>query len=95
MGELRCGCAKLEVETGRWKGVAREDRICSLCKEDMGDESHFLTSCEALKDERFDLEQFLNYEDENFDSNVVMRRLHEKPIARIVMNMWNRRVELL
>ena len=95
MGELRCGCAKLEVETGRWKRVAREDRICSLCKEDMGDESHFLTSCEALKDERFDLEQFLNYEDENFDSNVVMRRLHEKPIARIVMNMWNRRVELL
>ena len=61
----------------------------------MGDESHFLTSCEALKDERFDLEQFLNYEDENFDSNVVMRRLHEKPIATIVMNMWNRRVELL
>ena len=95
MGELRCGCAKLEVETGRWKGVAREDRICSLCKEDMGAESHFLTSCEALKDERFDLEQFLNYEDENFDLNVVMRRLHEKSIARIVMNMWKRRVELL
>ena len=97
MGELRCGCAKLEVETGRWKGVAREDRICSLCKEDMGDESHFLTSCEALKDERCDLrlEHFLNYEDKNFNLNVVMRRLHEKSIARIVMNMWNRRVELL
>ena len=95
MGELRCGCAKLEVETGRWKGIAREDRICSLCKEDMGDESHFLTFCEAIKEERLDLEQFLNYEDENFDSNVVMRRLQEKPIARIVMNMWNRRVELL
>ena len=25
MGELRCGSAKLEVETGRWRGVARED----------------------------------------------------------------------
>ena len=25
MGELRCGCAKLEVETGRWRGVVRED----------------------------------------------------------------------
>ena len=42
MGELRCGCAKLEVEMGRWRGVARKDRICSLCKEDIGDESHFL-----------------------------------------------------
>ena len=49
----------------------------------------------ALKDERFDLEQFLNYEDENLNLNVVMIRLHKKSIARIVMNMWNRRVELL
>ena len=52
------------------------------------------SSCEALKDEQFDLEQFLNYEDDDFNLNVVMRRLHEKSIARIVMNMWNRRVEL-
>ena len=29
------------------------------------------------------------YEDNNFDLNVVKRRLHEKSIARIVMNMWN------
>ena len=48
---------RLEVETGRWKGVVREDRICLLCKKNMGDERHFLTSCEALKDERFDLKQ--------------------------------------
>ena len=41
---------RLEVETGRWKGVVREDRICLLCKKNMGDERHFLTSCEALKD---------------------------------------------
>ena len=66
--------------TGRWRGVAREDRICLLCKEDIGDESHFITSCEALKDERVDLEQHLNYEDNNFDLNVVMKRLHEKSI---------------
>ena len=61
----------------------------------MGDESHFLTSCEALKDERFDLEQFLNDKDEDFLLYVVMRRLHEKSVARIVMNMWNRIVDLL
>ena len=27
MDELRCGCTKLEVETGRLRGVVREDRI--------------------------------------------------------------------
>ena len=61
--------------------------ICSLCKEDIGDESHFLTSCEALKDEQFDLKQLLNNEDDNFELNDVMRRLHEKAIAMIVMNI--------
>ena len=93
IGELRCGCAKLEVETGRWRGVAREDRICLLCKKEMGDERHFLTSCEALQDERFDLEQLMKTEDDKL--NDVMKRLHEKTISRIVMRMWNRRVELL
>ena len=29
----------------------------------------FLTSCEPLKDERFDLKQLLNYEDDNFELN--------------------------
>ena len=95
IGELRCGCTQLEVEMGRWRGVTMEDRICLLCKKDMGDERHFLTSCEALKDERVDLEQLMKYEDDDFELNDVMKRLHEKVIARIVMNMWNRRVELL
>ena len=31
-----------------------------------------------------------------FDLNVVIRRIHENSIiAKIFMNMWNRRVELL
>ena len=93
IGELRCGCAKLEVETGRWREVAREDRICLLCKKEMGDERHFLTSCEALQDERCDLEQLMKKEDDKL--NDVMKRLHEKTISRIVMRMWNRRIELL
>ena len=63
MGELRCGCAKLEVEMWRWRGVAREDRICLVCKKDMGDERHFVTFSRALKDEQFDFKQLLKYED--------------------------------
>ena len=95
MGKLRCGCAKLEVETGRWRGVAREDRICLLCNNGMGDERHFLTSCEALKDERFDPKQLIKNEGDNFELNYAMKRLCEKSIARMIMSMWKRRVELL
>ena len=61
----------------------------------MGDERHFLTSCEALQDERFDLEQLMKNEDDNRELNDVMKRLHEKSIARMVTRMWNRRDELL
>ena len=68
---------------GRWSEVAGEDRICLLCKKDMGDERHFLTSCEALTDERFDLKQLMKNEDDNFELNDVMKRVHEKSIARI------------
>ena len=50
---------------------------------------NFLTSCEALKDERFDLEQLMKDEDDNFELNDVMKKLHEKLIAKMVMSMWN------
>ena len=38
--KLRGGTAELEVETGRWRGVSREERICKNCRggevEDVG-----------------------------------------------------------
>ena len=30
--KLRGGTAELEVETGRWRGVRREERICKNCR---------------------------------------------------------------
>ena len=35
----------------------REDRNCVQCKEDIGDERHFLTTCKAIIDEWFGLKQ--------------------------------------
>ena len=31
MTKLRGGTAGFEIETGRWKGVARKERVCKLC----------------------------------------------------------------
>ena len=47
----------------RWRGSARDDRIRALYVED---QSHFLKSCDVLKDERFGAKQLINFEDENF-----------------------------
>jgi hypothetical protein len=35
----------LPIETGRWYNIPREERICHLCKETIGDEYHFLFVC--------------------------------------------------
>ena len=44
------GTAGLRIETGRWNGLKREERICRQCM--MGeteDEEQFLLRCEDLK----------------------------------------------
>ena len=44
--KLRTSNMPLPVETGRWIGVRREDRLCPLCNNDVGDEYHYLFLCE-------------------------------------------------
>ena len=45
-----CGSHRSPVETGRWHGVARNDRLCHLCGSgDIGDEYHYILSCSSLK----------------------------------------------
>ena len=47
--KLRGGTAELRVETGRWSGLQREERICKQCTlGEMEDEVHFVLRCEAL-----------------------------------------------
>ena len=35
----------LPVETGRWRRIPRENRLCHLCHLDIGDEYHYLLTC--------------------------------------------------
>ena len=58
VGSLRAGCLPLAVETGRYRSpkVPLVDRVCTLC--DAGcveDEIHFITTCRALHNERYNL----------------------------------------
>ena len=43
--KFRTSNLHLPIETGRWYNIPREDRICLLCKETIGDEYHFLLVC--------------------------------------------------
>ena len=47
----RLSCIPLEVETGRYKGVERENRLCPFCNV-LEDEEHALFHCEAYEEIR-------------------------------------------
>jgi hypothetical protein len=42
---FRVGAHDLEVQTLKWQGVPREDRLCTLCGSGVGDELHMVTEC--------------------------------------------------
>ena len=43
---------KLPFETGRWNNVPRNQRFCNLCKNNIGDEYHYIMICPELKEYR-------------------------------------------
>ena len=53
LAKLRGGTAALRIETGRWSGLKREERLCRQCGlEEVEDVEHFLLRCEGWAQER-------------------------------------------
>ena len=50
--KLRLSSHCLAIETGRYKNIPFDKRICSFCKEDIEDEFHFMLKCPAYHDLR-------------------------------------------
>ena len=40
-----CSNLKIAIETGRWTRISREQRLCTLCGNGVGDEYHLLFTC--------------------------------------------------
>ena len=95
--ELRAGCAKLEVETGRWAKKDRNDRICKLCKSGVEDEKHFLVDCTKLCEPRMELLNLIdsNPRDDTMMENVILMKAEENYlIAKKIMKMWTIRSDI-
>jgi hypothetical protein len=45
ISKLRTSNCKMPIETGRWQNISKEDRICHMCREGVGDEYHYLFLC--------------------------------------------------
>ncbi len=50
VAKIKSGILPLRLETGRYKGINRDDRTCQVCdKPEVEDEVHFLFRCKKLK----------------------------------------------
>ena len=51
--KYKTGHHRLPIETGRWDDTPLNERKCNVCnKNDIGDEYHYLFSCDFFKNER-------------------------------------------
>ena len=98
IGQIRMGSLKLGIETGRYYGIPRHERLCKLCKTDkIEDELHFLFNCEAYVNVRnelyHELPEILNY---ILDVDL-FRYLNEKPniFGKYIENIWKEWTTLL
>ena len=74
--KFRLGSHYLPIETGRWRGVSRTERLCTACGV-LGDEKHALYSCSLIFREDIVLEEYMHhiwYQPEIFK---LMKRLKE------------------
>ena len=56
LSQLRCSSHKLNIETGRYKNIDCNDRLCTFCTtNEIEDEEHFLCTCKFYETERMQL----------------------------------------
>ena len=89
--KLFAGCLKLQIELDRYRGTAREARVCKLCEQgEVESNSHFLWKCVKLKEERAELISYLKL-DENVDNSQKCKCLSENlddKLAKLIYNLW-------
>ena len=43
--KLRASNLRIPIETGRWYDIPKDERVCTLCGQSIGDEFHLLFVC--------------------------------------------------
>ena len=81
----------IEIETGRWYGVPREQRRCTIGCDHIGDTAHFLHGCEHITTERI---SSLNRYESTLDATKKPLR-YWRDIARRLECRWRERTRKL
>jgi len=100
LAKLRGGTAELRVETGRWNGLKKEERICKQCT--MGEvenEEHFLLRCEGYAEERKTIVGYMGELVEGWQEMEAKKKLAlvidcactDGRMGRAIQKMWSSR----
>ena len=93
--QLRVGILPLEIETGRYRGIAIEERLYQFCKSLVEDEVHFLCICPLYTTERFKLYTSIIERNELFEqmkNNTKFKylmQLNSTDVLHFVDKAWN------
>ena len=102
IAKLRSGTLPLAIETGRYTNVPLENRICTLCDNNIiEDEIHFMCVCEKLQDIRYSYfskyceksSVFLSLDTET--KFVYIMQNHHGLLGKFLFELWNFRVSLM
>ena len=75
--KLKSGVYPVRLETGRYKGLDREKRICEICNTVLEDEIHFLFECPGLENVRKRFIDTYKITHPEYDSMSNIERLRE------------------
>ena len=98
---LRGGSAPLQIETGRWKGVPREERLCRECgMNEVEDCDHWLLQCSRWDIERRHLlanvqQRLPNFapvsDDMQRSAAITDLSCEDRRTAQLIYSMWTAR----
>ena len=103
VGQLRVGTLKLRIESGRFVGEAREERLCPLCKQEPETEVHFLFDCcelQAVREEwqdKYPLYRDLcnRRETSSYQKYIDIWNVMTIEKEKLIYALWKKRKEIL
>ena len=96
----RGGTAELRVETGRWCGLSRGERLCKNCDNgEMEDVKHFVCRCVFVAEERREMARLMNeivvgWESMKDDKRVIWvleEACRDGRVRKALQRMWQKR----
>ena len=90
--KLRGGTAEFRIETGRWRGLRREDRVCTICCDgEIEDAEHLILRCKVAGEERKNLQD--KSEKEQLVA-ILDGAVRQTRVRKAGERIWDRRFQL-